>query len=76
MAKPKSDFRDDRDWNTPPDFDAPLEEKIAYSRWLRKKWDNLPELPSAILDMPMPDPDKPWTHPEWVTESYQRRRIR
>jgi hypothetical protein len=38
---------------------------------MRRRWENIPydAPPSEILDVdkyPMPDPDKPWSHPEWT----------
>jgi hypothetical protein len=38
---------------------------------MRRRWENIPydAPPAEILDVdkyPMPDPDKPWSHPEWT----------
>jgi hypothetical protein len=55
-------FKEDRLWNTPPDVDASYEDKVAYQRELRRRWDNMGELPSAIMDFPLPD-ERWWTHP-------------
>ena len=62
MAKRKSDFVEDRQFNAVPDIHAPLEEKLRYQRKLRAAWEAC-ERPSDCLDIPMEDPDKWWTHP-------------
>jgi hypothetical protein len=56
MAKSKSDFCDDREWNTPPDADAPDDVKHRYQRELRRRWEGMGK-PSDILDFPMPNGD-------------------
>jgi hypothetical protein len=47
----KNSFRDDRDFNAVPDIHSSLEDKIAYQRQLRKRWEAM-EKPSDILDFP------------------------
>jgi hypothetical protein len=59
----QSDFRSDREFNAIPDIHASLEEKLAYQRNLRQRWENMGDKPSAILDFPMPDPGRFWTDP-------------
>jgi hypothetical protein len=71
-----SDFRIDRDFNTPPDADDPYEVKLAYQRELQRGWQAMGDLPSAILDFPLPDPERWWTDPHGIDpESYQRRKM-
>jgi hypothetical protein len=52
-----------------------LLQKIAFSNAMRKKWESVdPDAPpSEIFNFPMPDPAYPWSHPEWATQTAQRR---
>ena len=57
-------------------------DQIAYAQMLRRRWEEIPydAPPSEILDFdkyPMPDPTRPWTHPEYadhVAREKKRRR--
>jgi hypothetical protein len=51
-----------------------LADQIRYSQQLARKWEALSELPSAILDFPLPIPGKPWTHPEFAAHIAQRKK--
>jgi hypothetical protein len=73
--KHKSDFVEDRLFNAVPDIHAPLEEKYAYQAELRKRWEAMGDKPSAILDFPLPDPDKFWTDPYGIDPEQHRRRL-
>jgi hypothetical protein len=66
-------FKEDRLWNTPPDADAPDDVKYRYQKELRRRWEAMGDLPSAILDFPLPDPERWWTHPHGIDPSYQQR---
>ena len=57
--------------NLKPEDCITPEQKLEYSRMMRRRWENIPydAPPSEILDVdkyPMPDPDKPWSHPAWT----------
>ena len=79
MKRKESDFMSDRLFQAVPDIHAPLEEKYAYQRQLRKRWEAM-VLPSGILDFPPPDPDKFWTDPYGIDPQIhvkrQMRRVR
>jgi hypothetical protein len=52
----RSDFREDRDHTTAPDFDDPYEVKLAWQRKVRKAWEAA-EKPSDLPFIPL---DAPW----------------
>jgi hypothetical protein len=69
-----SDFRNDRDFNTPPDADDPYEAKVAYQRELRRRWEAM-EKPSDILNFPLPTGD--WrTDPHGVPPQYYEQKLK
>ena len=69
----ESDFMSDRLFQAVPDIHAPLEEKYAYQKYLKKRWDSM-VLPSDILDFPLPDPERWYTDPHGLPPQYHEQR--
>jgi hypothetical protein len=56
-----------------PDHAAPLSAKLAYQRYIRRRWETA-EI-TEVMEIPLEDPAKWWTHPEGVSPEVQRKRI-
>jgi hypothetical protein len=69
-------FRQDRDNNTPPDFDDPHEVKLAWQLKLRKRWEAAAEKPSLAIDIPLEDPSRWWTRVEGIPPHEEAERIK
>lgn len=58
-----SEFRADRDHNTAPDFDDPMEAKIAYQKRLKRQWAEF-KCPSDLMKIMLrEDANRWWTDP-------------